>query len=135
NPFLNSFLAEASPVFDKPLTIAQISFHQKEAVEDHMLMLGDAAGLIHPLCGNGMAIAIHSAKIAAEELLKHLQIKGSRNELEAAYRKRWEKPFSGRFSTANWLQKILLREKLAEVSQSVVSKVPFLLPQILKRTP
>ena len=134
NPFLDSFLAEASPVFDKPLTIAQISFHQKEAVEDHMLMLGDAAGLIHPLCGNGMAIAIHSAKIAAEELLKHMQTKSSRNEMEAAYTKRWEKTFSQRFSTATWLQKILLREKLAEVSQSVVSKVPFLLPQIIKRT-
>jgi hypothetical protein len=26
-------------------------------------MIGDTAGLIHPLCGNGMAMAIHSAKI------------------------------------------------------------------------
>jgi 2-polyprenyl-6-methoxyphenol hydroxylase-like FAD-dependent oxidoreductase len=25
-------------------------------------MIGDTAGLIHPLCGNGMAMAIHSAK-------------------------------------------------------------------------
>jgi hypothetical protein len=23
-------------------------------------MIGDTAGLIHPLCGNGMAMAIHS---------------------------------------------------------------------------
>jgi len=30
------------------------------------LMIGDTAGLIHPLCGNGMAMAIHSAKIASE---------------------------------------------------------------------
>jgi flavin-dependent dehydrogenase len=29
-------------------------------------MIGDTAGLIHPLCGNGMAMAIHSAKLAAE---------------------------------------------------------------------
>jgi 2-polyprenyl-6-methoxyphenol hydroxylase-like FAD-dependent oxidoreductase len=25
-----------------------------------MLMIGDTAGLIHPLCGNGMAMAIHA---------------------------------------------------------------------------
>lgn len=134
NPFLDSFLAEAVPVFSQPLTIAQISFEKKEAVKDHMLMLGDAAGLIHPLCGNGMAIAIHSAKIASEELLHHIDSKTSREQLENRYRKRWEATFNRRFSTATWLQKILLREKLAEISQSLVSKMPFLLPHIIKQT-
>ena len=134
NPFLNSFLAEAVPVFSQPLTIAQISFEKKEAVKDHMLMLGDAAGLIHPLCGNGMAIAIHSAKIASEELLNHLENGGSRQRMEQAYIKRWEATFSRRFSTATWLQKILLREKMAEISQSLISKIPFLLPHIIKQT-
>ncbi len=134
NPFLNKFLAEASPVFGQPLTIAQISFSKKEAVEDHVLMLGDAAGLIHPLCGNGMAIAIHSAKIASEEILRHIEMGNSREEMELAYRQRWEKTFSGRFTTAGWLQKILLREKLAEVSQTLISGLPFLLPKIIKQT-
>jgi menaquinone-9 beta-reductase len=134
NPFLNSFLAKASPVFDRPLTIAQISFHKKQAVGDHVLMLGDAAGLIHPLCGNGMAIAIHSAKIASEELLKHLESGNSREEMELAYKKRWEKIFSKRFNAAGWLQKVLMKESLAGFSQAVISKVPFLLPQIIKRT-
>lgn len=134
NPFLDSFLAEASPVFEHPLTIAQISFHKKEAVKDHVLMLGDAAGLIHPLCGNGMAIAIHSAKIASEELLRHLENKNSREDMEVAYKQRWEKIFSSRFNTAGWLQKILLREQLAEFSQTMISKVPFILPEIIKRT-
>jgi flavin-dependent dehydrogenase len=40
-----------------------VSFEEKKNVEDHMLMIGDTAGLIHPLCGNGMAMAIHSAKL------------------------------------------------------------------------
>ncbi|NJY62439.1 NAD(P)/FAD-dependent oxidoreductase [Salinimicrobium sp. CDJ15-81-2] len=134
NPFLDAFLAEATPIFSQPLTIAQISFHRKEAVKEHMLMLGDAAGLIHPLCGNGMAIAIHSAKIASEELLFHLDTGSSREEMEAAYKKRWEETFSRRFSTATWLQKILLREKMAEVSQSLISKFPSILPVIIKQT-
>ena len=134
NPFLDSFLAEATPIFSQPLTIAQISFHRKEAVKEHMLMLGDAAGLIHPLCGNGMAIAIHSAKIASEELLSHLETGSSRNQMEAAYKKRWEETFSRRFSTATWLQKILLREKMAEISQSLISKFPSILPVIIKQT-
>ncbi len=134
NPFLDNFFAEASPVFEQPLTIAQISFQKKEAVKDHVLMIGDAAGLIHPLCGNGMAIAIHSAKIASEEILHHLKISNSRKEMEAAYKERWEKIFSRRFTTAAWLQKILLRENLAEISQALISTMPFLLPKIIKQT-
>lgn len=48
-----------------------------------MLMIGDTAGLIHPLCGNGMAMAIHSAKIASELCVLYLNEKKiSRNELE-----------------------------------------------------
>jgi 2-polyprenyl-6-methoxyphenol hydroxylase-like FAD-dependent oxidoreductase len=52
----------ASIQFEKPLTISQVSFEEKKMCED-MLMIGDTAGLIHPLCGNGMAMAIHSAKL------------------------------------------------------------------------
>nr|WP_029033031.1 NAD(P)/FAD-dependent oxidoreductase [Salinimicrobium terrae] len=134
NPFLNNFLAEASPVFEQPLTIAQISFSKKEAVKDHVLMMGDTAGLIHPLCGNGMAIAIHSAKIASEEILKHFKTGNSREEMENAYKERWDKIFSQRFRTAFWLQKILLSENLAEISQTLISTMPFLLPKIIKKT-
>jgi len=49
NPYLNDFLEKATPIFDEPLTIAQISFEQKKSVENHILMCGDTAGLIHPL--------------------------------------------------------------------------------------
>jgi hypothetical protein len=40
-----------------PYTISQISFEKKTRIEKHMLMLGDAAGMITPLCGNGMSMA------------------------------------------------------------------------------
>ncbi len=41
----------------EPVTISQISFEKKSQVENHVLMLGDAAGMITPLCGNGMSMA------------------------------------------------------------------------------
>jgi 2-polyprenyl-6-methoxyphenol hydroxylase-like FAD-dependent oxidoreductase len=45
-------------------------------------MIGDTAGLIHPLCGNGMAMAIHSAKIVSKlRGLFYDEVK-SRTELE-----------------------------------------------------
>ena len=66
NPHLRSIFENSTLLFEKPLTISQISFEKKQAIENHVLMIGDTAGLIHPLCGNGMAMAIHSAKIASE---------------------------------------------------------------------
>ena len=37
-----------------------------------MLLLGDAAGMITPLCGNGMSMALHSSKIAADMVVSKL---------------------------------------------------------------
>ncbi len=136
NPFLNDFLKQGKPLFDRPLAIAQVSFSKKDAVHEHMLMLGDAAGLIHPLCGNGMAMAIHSGKIASEVLLKHLNSKKglNRNSLEQEYSRKWQQEFHKRLTAGKWLQKLLLNDSLAEVSQAVLAKFPFLLPKIIRTT-
>ncbi|MGB3149728.1 MAG: FAD-dependent oxidoreductase, partial [Maribacter sp.] len=88
NKHLNIFLAESEPVFENPLSIAQISFEEKEPVVNHILMCGDTAGLIHPLCGNGMAMAIHSAKLASIQIRKFLNEDGAdRLSMEIAYKK------------------------------------------------
>ncbi|MFT7187537.1 MAG: flavin-dependent dehydrogenase, partial [Sediminicola sp.] len=86
NPFLAQFLEKGEPLFKTPLTIAQISFDKKNVIENHMLMCGDSAGLIHPLCGNGMAMAIHSAKLVSELVSNYFKEKTSgRKQLEEAY--------------------------------------------------
>ncbi|MDB9964489.1 hypothetical protein OAD50_05405 [Vicingaceae bacterium] len=47
--------------YDQPLVISQIRFERKKPIEDGVFMLGDAAGLIVPLCGNGMSMALKAA--------------------------------------------------------------------------
>ena len=71
NKHLKDIFEHSKLLFESPLTISQLSFGIKEAVNDHILMVGDTAGLIHPLCGNGMSMAIHSAKICSELLIQH----------------------------------------------------------------
>src|SRR5690606_28139952 len=58
-------------LYNKSEVINEICFEKKEAVYDHLLFCGDAAGMISPLCGNGMAMAIHSAKILSELISRH----------------------------------------------------------------
>lgn len=135
NKHLKKFFSEAEMLFDKPISIAQISFDQKETVKDHVLMLGDAAGLIHPLCGNGMAMAIHSAKIASEAVDEFLSSKEMNfSKLEKDYTLKWTSAFRKRLKYGKWLQNIMLKESIAEASTGLIAAAPFILPQIIKRT-
>ncbi|MFS4491809.1 NAD(P)/FAD-dependent oxidoreductase [Maribacter sp. 2308TA10-17] len=134
NPFLNDFLGKATPIFNEPLTIAQISFEQKKSVENHILMCGDTAGLIHPLCGNGMAMAIHSAKIASEHVDRFLKDAFNREQLETAYKKEWQKTFRKRLWMGRQLQSLLLNEEMSNLALKAVTTSPALLRKLIKQT-
>jgi menaquinone-9 beta-reductase len=135
NPFLKEILENSTLLFEKPLTISQISFEEKKAIENHILMIGDTAGLIHPLCGNGMAMAIHSAKIVSELIEKFYKNEvNSRNELENEYQKQWNFNFKKRLKTGRFLSNILQKPKLTEILLQLLIIFPFLLTFIIKKT-
>ncbi len=135
NPLLQEIFDTCESIFEKPLTISQVSFDKKEMVENHMLMIGDAAGLIHPLCGNGMAMAIHSAKIVSELVGDFYSGKiKSRSELENKYRKEWNFNFNKRLKTGRILAKILNQQKLSDAVMAILLKFPFVLTMIIKKT-
>ncbi len=134
NRKLKQILQTSIPVFDKPLTISQISFEKKEPVSDHVLMIGDTAGLIHPLCGNGMAMAIHSAKIASELSVDFLRNKGYREVLESKYIATWNSNFKARLRMGRNLSAILEQPILTLIVLQVIIFFPFIIKQIIKRT-
>lgn len=135
NPHLKKIFEQSVPLFESPLTISQIYFGKKNKVEDHVLMIGDTAGLIHPLCGNGMAMAIHSAKIVAELTIDYLNEKiESRAELEAKYLYHWGANFKQRLSIGSIISTLLKSEKTTKILLAGLTKMPFLLKQIIKKT-
>lgn len=134
NPNLKRVLQNSEVVFDQPLTISQICFDEKQNVENHILMIGDTAGLIHPLCGNGMAMAIHSAKLASEQVAEFLNKKISRQEMENNYSKYWDKNFKSRLKFGRILGKTFENSALSELLTKTITYLPFLLPLIIKKT-
>jgi flavin-dependent dehydrogenase len=135
NKQLKSILESSTILFENPLTISQISFDKKQPVEDHILMIGDTAGLIHPLCGNGMAMAIHSAKIASELIVQHFNgAIASHKELENTYIKQWKKHFGKRLFTGRLLAKVLRNKILTSIIISIAVAIPALLPILIKQT-
>ena len=135
NPYLKAIFSKSKSLFENPLTISQISFDKKQTVENHILMIGDTAGLIHPLCGNGMAMAIHSAKIVSELIGQYYndEIK-TRNELENRYIHEWDLNFKDRLRMGRLLSNVLQKQKLSAVLMRILTVFPFLLSIIVKKT-
>ena len=130
NPFIKAVFENSRFLSDKPEVINEINFAPKQPVEGRLLMIGDAAGMIAPLCGNGMAIAIHTGKLAAEALLKN----SSRSAIESDYKQSWNKLFKSRLAVGRMIQKLFGAPLISEVAVNLLQKSHFLARQVIKRT-
>lgn len=135
NKYLHEIFTETTPAFNKPLTISQVSFETKNPIENHIIMCGDTAGMIHPLCGNGMGMAISSAQIASDKILKYLngEIK-TREALEKSYLRDWNKKFKNRLRAGHLIAWLFRNQTISEIAYSILKKAPFLLPKIIRFT-
>jgi menaquinone-9 beta-reductase len=134
NPCLKKIFSECETLYKEPLTISQISFDKKSQVEDHVLMIGDAAGMITPLCGNGMSMALHGSKLAAEQI--HLFLEGhiSRTAMEEQYSRQWKKQFSKRLRTGRLIQRLFGSKWLTNVFISMVKPFPKVIDYLVRQT-
>ncbi|MBP2831912.1 NAD(P)/FAD-dependent oxidoreductase [Aquimarina sp. U1-2] len=136
NQYLCDFFNEAELIFDKPITISQINFDKKKNIQNHIIMLGDAAGLIHPLCGNGMAMALKSSQIICELLIQNNStiVAQARKKIENLYVQQWNLSFSKRLYAGRILQKTLLNTHLQTAAYFTASAIPSIVPKIIKQT-
>ena len=135
NHFLKEIFENSTSVFEQPLSISQISFETKKPIENHMMMCGDAAGMIHPLCGNGMSMAIQSAQIASKLILNYLKGNNTnRDTLEKRYIMQWNAQFKWRLKAGHFIAMLFRNDKAASILLQVLKRLPFLLPVIIKQT-
>lgn len=134
NPHLKRIFSEADFVFGKPEVINEISFETKDPVENHILMAGDAAGMITPVCGNGMAIAIHSGKMLAAFVQEFCADAISRNELEEAYRIAWQRAFSRRLWFGRNVQGLFGQAGLSTMAVNLARLFPVIARSIVNKT-
>ncbi|WP_346881778.1 NAD(P)/FAD-dependent oxidoreductase [uncultured Algibacter sp.] len=135
NSALKSIFKESVPQFEQPLTISQISFKTKNPVENHILMCGDTAGMIHPLCGHGMSMAIRSGQLASTLIIDYLHKKiKTRTEMEKQYSIAWRKTFNFRLKIGHTIAYLFRQDWLAYWLLNILRVFPFLLLKIIKMT-
>lgn len=135
NPRLAYILQHYPKVWAKPLTISNYHFRQQPILTpEGAIAVGDVAGLIPPLAGNGMAMAIRSADLLATELIQYFQghKKGSFNP--SNYHKQWKAHFSLRLAAGRTIQPFLNSANLNNSALGLLSLFPKLLPLIAQLT-
>lgn len=134
NPFLKDVFQNAEFLFDKPEVINEISFETKQPVEQHVLMAGDAAGMITPLCGNGMAMAIHSAFLLSGWVDAFAKGKINRAEMEKRYEAEWKRHFATRLWAGRQIQRLFGSEGMSNLAVNLVNHVTPLANFLMRNT-
>lgn len=141
NPHLDAIWSRATFLYDQPEVINEFSFAPKQAIEQHIWMCGDAAGLITPLCGNGMAMAIHGAKILTDVVMEAgvfrngaLPTLAARLQLEQAYAARWRRQFALRLWAGRQLQQLFGNATTTDWAVALLGRMPALLRKTITLT-
>ncbi len=133
NPHLDHLFKHATFLWDKPVTINEISFSRKEVVFEHILMAGDSAGMITPLAGNGMSLAIHAAKLLCKEVASFLNGEIVRREMESNYINSWNRQFKTRLWYGRKIQS-LFGNRLSSLAVGLIKNVPPVSKFLMKKT-
>ncbi|MDP9230352.1 MAG: NAD(P)/FAD-dependent oxidoreductase [Bacteroidota bacterium] len=134
NLFLKNIFCNAKFMDQHPVVISQISFDKKSQVQDHILMVGDAAGMITPLSGNGMSMALHGSKIAFGQIDFFLQKKITRQQMEVAYREKWKETFNKRLRIGRMIQRFFGSPALSNLLINSLKPFPGMIDSLISGT-
>jgi flavin-dependent dehydrogenase len=95
-------------------------------------MIGDAAGVIAPLAGDGIAMAMQSAKILSEIIREHSLTEI--DNISISYQLNWNRNFSKRKTVARLVQKTIM-SNLFNTPAIIIGRIfPSFFDKIIKST-
>lgn len=134
NKNLYKIFTEAEFLFKEPVTISGINFLIKEPINKTTFFLGDSAGSIAPVTGNGMSMALRSAYVLANNLDLLLKGKWTRAESEKEYSAFWNKEFSNRIVLSRYFQRLSEYPSLTKMTIGIFNVFPPLAKGIINLT-
>jgi menaquinone-9 beta-reductase len=134
NPYLQKYFKNAKFLYDKPLIISNVYFEPKTTNQNGILLLGDAAGAITPLCGNGMSMAMRASKILANLLIAFFEGKIDENTLYEQYKMSWKQNFNTRIHAGKYLQHLFGKKNSTELALKTLSYLPNITKKVIGLT-
>lgn len=132
-------LLKNSKIIPKDLEIGEIKgaalprAPRTKTYANRIILVGDAAGLINPLTGEGIDYAMVSGKIASEVIVEALQKNNTSEKFLSKYEKFWKKQFgkdiklflaaSKRWNNQNekFIKRVCLDKKLSDMAFDIIS--------------
>lgn len=134
NSNLKKIFTTAEFVFKEPVTVSGINFLIKEPVTDDSFFLGDAAGSMAPIIGNGMSMGLRSASALANNMDQYFSKKITKQELNTNYTGFWNKEFSTRIKLSRHLQHLSESSFLTNRAIELFNLFPSLAKSVIKQT-
>ncbi len=134
NAALKALWAEAEFLYERPLAVSGVSFRRRSPVEGGVLLCGDTAGVIPPLCGNGMSMGLRAAQLALNCGAPFLKGAVSRPAMERDYTAQWQRAFKTRLWAGRQLQSRFGNERLLAPVMKVLNVIPFLKKAVIRAT-
>ena len=134
NAHLKALWSEAAFLYERPLAVSGVSFRRRAPVEGGVLLCGDTAGVIPPLCGNGMSMGLRAAQLAFDCGVPFLKGAVGRQEMESRYTTHWQQAFRMRLWAGRQLQSRFGEERLLAPVLKVLNAVPFLKKAVIRAT-
>jgi len=109
NPVLEERLADLHRVSDRFEAVSQVPLMPKRQFVEDVCMIGDAAGMIAPLCGDGMAMALDTADLVVPLSDRFLSGAVPAAAFRSAYRRQWQSAFGRRLRLGRWVHAAAFR--------------------------
>ncbi len=134
NPTLGQWLQRCEMIGDQWLSVGALVFGARGSVHREILLVGDAAGLIAPLAGDGIAMALRSGLMCAAQVQAFLQGTQSAEQLKANYARAWNAEFLPRMRLASLLQSLALRPTFFRACVRLFRRAPRLGDWMVRHT-
>ncbi len=134
NPVLADRLSKMTRVQSSLNGLSQISLDIKPKFVRDICQIGDTAGMITPLCGDGMAMALRSAELAVPLAVGFLKGELSESQFKRGYESAWNREFWLRLRVGKLMHQAFIQPSLADVGVGLCDRLPALGAWIIQST-
>lgn len=134
NPALAERLAGGVPQPESACTVAPVDTARRSRPWDEVACVGDTAAMIPPLCGDGMAMALHAATLCAPLADEFLRGRCTLSAWQERYSREWHAAFDMRLRVGRALQSVLGWPYAGDLLLSLGGTIPGLAGYFVRAT-
>ncbi len=134
NPHLKKYFTNSEFLFSEPQVISNIKFKKRATNYNGIIALGDAAGSITPLCGNGMSMALRSSFLLSKLVVDFFENKDSLEQIIQNYDKIWNANFLSRVNIGYYLQGLFGKNTMTSIALRLLNNAQPILKKVIRLT-